>query len=53
MLPDYFKGDSRKYFGDRSKPKKSTKKQVEEFRISKRYKKRDMRVEIVEYEIKD
>ncbi|MEN4005970.1 MAG: hypothetical protein PQ975_02550 [Methanobacterium sp.] len=51
MLPDYFKGDSRKYFGDRSKPKKSTK--VEEFKISKRYKKRDMRVEIVEYEIKD
>ncbi len=52
MVSDYFKGASKRYFKD-SNDKESKKNLVKDFKVSKRYKKRDMEIEIEEYEIKD
>lgn len=54
MVPNYFKEGSKEYFEERKESKKDEKKSIADFKIStKKYNQRDMKIEIVEYEIKD
>lgn len=51
-MVDYFKNACDRYFGD-EKPAQKKDSILPKFKVSKKYKQRDMEIEIVEYEIKD
>jgi len=53
MPHDYFKKGKSEYFVKSSKDKPKESAESFEIHASKRYKKRDLRIETIEYELKD